>query len=108
MAPIEITKENFDEIVKNSDKPIIIDLWAPWCMPCKMLSPIVDELAQDYVDKIIFGKINVDDAAEMAAELSVMNIPVLIFFDKKEEKARLTGLMSKEAIEAKIQECFSI
>ena len=108
MAAIEITKETFDEIVKNSDKPVIIDLWAPWCMPCKMLSPILDATAQEYEDKIVIGKINVDDSADVAADLSVMNIPVLIFFDKGEEKGRLTGMVSKEAIDDKITECFKI
>ena len=82
----------------------MVDLWAEWCMPCKMLSPVVDEIAKDYKDKINVAKLNVDDHPELATQLSVMNIPTLIFFKAGKEEDRIVGVKSKEDIEAKIQE----
>ena len=103
---IEITKANFETTVLKSTRPVIIDLWAEWCMPCKMLEPVLDEFANEYKEKIDVVKINVDESPELATELSVMNIPTLIFFKDGEEITRMVGINTKENIEKKIKEFF--
>ena len=103
---IEITKDNFQTKVLKSERPLILDLWAEWCMPCKMITPILDEIANDYKGRIDIAKINVDEHPELATELEVMNIPTLIFFENGKETGRLTGLNTKEYIEKKIEEFF--
>ena len=76
MSAVTITKDNFQQEVINSDKPVLLDFWAPWCGPCKMVSPIIDEIA-DEVFTLKVGKINVDEQQELAAEFKVMSIPTL-------------------------------
>ena len=103
---LEITKDNFENKVLKAERPVIIDLWAEWCMPCKMIVPTLNEIANDYKGKIDIAKINVDEYPELATDLSVMNIPTLIFFKDGKEKGRLTGVNTKEYIEKKIEEFF--
>lgn len=102
----EITKDNFESKVLKAERPLIIDLWAEWCMPCKMIAPTLDKIADDYRGEIDIAKINVDEYPELATDLSVMNIPTLIFFKDGKEKGRLTGVNTKEYIEKKIKEFF--
>lgn len=99
---LNITKENFESGVLKSDKPVMVDFWAPWCMPCKIIAPAVEEIAGRMSDKVKVAKANVDDSPELATELSVLNIPTLIFFKGGREVSRLIGVNSKEAIENKI------
>ncbi|MDD4201838.1 MAG: thioredoxin [Candidatus Omnitrophica bacterium] len=106
MAIIEINKDNYEEIVKRAEKPVLIDLWAPWCMPCKMLSPVIDQISEQYEGKIIVAKVNVDDSPEIASELAVLNIPTLIFFKNGQEQGRSSGMLTKEALEFHIEEYF--
>jgi thioredoxin 1 len=101
---LEITKENFEKEVLKSDKPVLVDFWAPWCMPCKIIAPAVEKLAEEMKGTINVGKSNVDESPEMATDLSVLNIPTLILFKGGREVARIIGVNSKEAIEAKIRE----
>jgi thioredoxin 1 len=103
---IEITKDNFEAAVLKSTRPVIIDLWAEWCMPCKMIEPVLNEIANEHKEKIDIAKINVDEHPELATELSVMNIPTLIFFKDGQEVARIIGVNTKEYIEKKIEELF--
>lgn len=102
----EITKDNFDKEVANAKLPVIIDFWAEWCMPCKILSPVIDEAAEDFAGKITVGKINVDEDAELASELMVMNIPTLVFFKDGKEVGRSVGILSKRELLKKIEEAF--
>ncbi|NQT23124.1 MAG: thioredoxin [Candidatus Omnitrophica bacterium] len=104
----EITNDNFETKVLKSEKPIMIDLWAEWCMPCKMLTPVIEEIAEEYKGRVDVAKVNVDDSPELATELSVMSIPTLIFFKKGKEAGRLTGVNTKEYIIGKIKEFFSL
>ena len=97
MAVIEITKENFEAEVVKSDKPVLLDFWAPWCGPCRMLSPIVDEIAEER-DDIKVCKVNVDDAGELAAQFGVTSIPTLILLDKGEVKATSIGYKPKKDV----------
>jgi len=75
---MNITKNNFEQEVLHSDKPVLIDFWAPWCGPCRMLSPVISEIAEEYGDKIKVCKVNVDDEGELAASFNVMSIPTLV------------------------------
>jgi thioredoxin 1 len=100
---LEITKENFEKEVLKSDKPVLIDFWAPWCMPCKIIAPTVEKLAEELKEKIRVAKSNVDESPDIATDLSVMNIPTLVLFKGGKEVSRMIGVNSKEAIEAKIK-----
>lgn len=99
----EITKSNFEKEVANSKEPVLIDFWAPWCMPCKIIAPAVEELAKDLKGKVKVFKTNVDDSPELATELSILNIPTLLLFKGGKEVSRMVGVNSKEAISAKIK-----
>ena len=103
---VSISKDNFQAKIINSERPIVVDFWAEWCMPCKMIAPVLDEIANDYSGKVDVGKINVDEDPELATELSVMNIPTLIFFKGGKEAGRIVGVNTKEYIEKKIEEFF--
>jgi thioredoxin 1 len=100
---VEVTQENFEKEVLGSDKPVLIDFWAPWCMPCKIIAPAVDKIAEELKGQIKVMKSNVDEAPDIATELSVMNIPTLVLFKEGKEISRMIGVNSKEAIEAKIK-----
>ena len=78
MSEMNITKNNFEQEVLHSDKPVLIDFWAPWCGPCRMLSPVISEIAEEYGDKVKVCKVNVDDEGELAASFNVMSIPTLV------------------------------
>ncbi len=93
---IEINSQNFEEVVVNSDKPVLVDFWAPWCGPCRMMGPIVDEIGDEYKDKIVVGKINVDDEMDLAQQYRVTSIPAFCLFEKGELKTKVVGGRTKE------------
>ena len=97
MAEVKITQENFEKEVINSAIPVIVDFWAPWCGPCRMLSPTVEEIAKSATDFKV-GKINVDDEDELAAQFGIMSIPTLIVFRNGEPVRQSVGVQSKAAI----------
>ena len=92
MAVINITKENFAQEVLHSEKPVLLDFWASWCGPCRMLSPVVDEVAEERTD-VKVGKVNVDEEGELAMRYGVMNIPTVILFKNGREIDRKVGVM---------------
>lgn len=92
-----ITKDNFESEVLKSDKPVLVDFWAAWCGPCKMLSPVIDEIADERSD-IKVGKINVDEQPELASQFAVMSIPTLIVFKNGEIANKAIGVQPKDAI----------
>ncbi|MFA5143339.1 MAG: thioredoxin [Candidatus Omnitrophota bacterium] len=100
---LEVTKENFEKEVLRSDKPVLIDFWAPWCMPCKIIAPAVERLSEEMKAEAKIMKANVDEVPEIATELSILNIPTLVLFRGGKELARMIGVHSKEAIENKIR-----
>ena len=92
-----VTNTNFQELIEG-DKPVMIDFWATWCGPCRILSPTVDEIADEYADKITVAKCNVDDAEEIAMQYRIMSIPTLIFLKNGEVVDKRVGVVSKDEI----------
>lgn len=103
MATIEITKQNFETEVLQSDKTVVLDFWAPWCGPCRMVGPVIEELSQEYTG-IKFAKLNVDEETEIAEQYSIMSIPTLILFKNGEVVKRLRGARGKEELKEWIEE----
>jgi len=101
---IELTDATFDKTVHNSDLPVLVDFWAPWCGPCKMMVPIVEEIAEEYVDKAIICKLNTDDARDSAMEFGISAIPTLILFKDGQVQQKWVGLKSKKDLAAAIDE----
>lgn len=97
MASLHITKENFESEVINSDKTVLVDFWASWCGPCKMIGPIVEEVSEEVTDAKIC-KVNVDEQPDLASRFKVMSIPTLIVFKDGKEVKKSTGLISKSEI----------
>ncbi|MEH0022145.1 MAG: thioredoxin [Desulfobacter sp.] len=96
---IDLTDESFEELLKTSDKPVMVDFWAPWCGPCKAISPTVEALAKDYGDKMVFAKVNVDDNPLSPSKFGVQAIPTLIFFKNGDVAEQITGMVAKEKLE---------
>ena len=103
MAVLQLTEKNFDAEVLKSTVPVLVDFWAEWCGPCKMISPIVDEIAQDLQGKLKVGKVNVDEVQELAAQYNVMSIPTLLIFKQGKIIEQIIGAMGKDQLMAKIK-----
>ncbi|MEE9499815.1 MAG: thioredoxin [Candidatus Omnitrophota bacterium] len=100
---LEVNSDNFKTEVLNSNIPVLVDFWAEWCMPCRMVTPIIDELSKDYKGKIKFVKVNVDSNTQLATDLQILSIPVLILFKKAKEIKRIQGANPKSVIQKEIE-----
>ena len=100
---IVVNDSNFEEVVLKSELPVMVDFWAEWCGPCKMMLPIVEEAATEYAGKLVVAKVDVDSSPGTAARFGIRNIPTILFFKNGEEVDRITGAVSKHKIEEAIE-----
>jgi thioredoxin 1 len=100
--PVEISEDKFAEMVLKAKTPALVDFWAPWCGPCKMVAPLVDELANEYEGKIAFLKVNVDDNPQIAGQYGVMSIPTLIIFKNGQPVSNIVGFRPKAELKKNI------
>jgi thioredoxin 1 len=102
MSEVTLTTENFDTTVLQSSKPVLVDFWAPWCGPCKIVGPVVTELAGE-MDTAVIGKLNVDEFSEIAQRYNILSIPTFIIFKGGQVVDQFSGSMNKEALKDKIE-----
>jgi thioredoxin 1 len=100
--PVELTDSNFDEVIKSEDKPVLVDFWAEWCGPCKMIAPVVNELASDYEGKAVIGKVDVDANPSISAKYGIRSIPTLLVFKNGEIVDKQVGAVNKGVLSQKL------
>ena len=103
MAELKITRENFENEVMKSDIPVLIDFWAPWCGPCRMMGPIIEQLAEEYEGKAKVGKVNVDEEDELSQAFGVMSIPTIVLVKDGKVVKQAVGARPKTEVEAMLQ-----
>lgn len=99
---LEITDQSFQEMVLNSDKPVLVDFWAVWCGPCRTLGPIIEEVATDFEGRAIVGKVDVDNNQQVSVDYGIRNIPTVLIFKNGEVVDKIVGVASKEVIAEKL------
>lgn len=99
---LEVNTDSFKKEVLTSTIPVLVDFWTEWCMPCRLISPVLEELSQDYNEKVKFTKVNVDDNTQLATDLQILSIPALILFKNGKEVTRIMGANTKEYIKREI------
>ena len=100
---LDVNRDNFDEEVLNFDGRVLVDFWAEWCGPCRMVSPIIDELAQEYEGRVTIGKMNVDENDDVVGRFGIRNIPTVIFFKNGEMVDKIVGATSKDKFKEKVE-----
>lgn len=103
-----VEDSNFQNFVLESDVPVVVDFWAPWCGPCRMVSPIVEELSREYINKVRFAKMNTDDNETTTVQFGIQSIPTLIIFKQGQEVNRLVGFAPKEQLKRQIDRSLSM
>ena len=99
--PIVVTDANFEQLVLNSTLPVVVDFWAPWCAPCRLIAPILNELASEYAGRLVVAKVNTDDDQRYASQFGILGAPTLIIFKNGKEVDRLIGAMRKPHYQAR-------
>jgi thioredoxin 1 len=99
---VTLTQENFDKEVLQSSQPILVDFWAEWCGPCKMMAPVLDELAQEYDGRVRIGKVNIDEFQTLAGQYGIQSIPTLLLFQKGQVADQVVGLRSKRDLKSRL------
>jgi len=107
MATTDVSEKDFEAKVIKSEKPVMVDFWAPWCGPCRMAEPVIEELSEEYADKINVVKVNIDENQQLAQKYSVMSIPTTIIFRGGEEVGREIGFAGKKGFEEAIKKATS-
>ena len=105
-ASITVDESTFESEVLNSERPVLVDFWAPWCGPCRLVSPVVESIGAAHADKIDTAKVNTDENQQLAMRYSIFSIPTLIVFKDGREAARLVGFMPQEAMEQRLSQFF--
>ncbi len=102
MSEQTFTQDNFDTSVLQAEKPVLVDFWAPWCGPCKLMSPVIEELAEE-TEEVIIGKVNVDENADIAQRYNILSIPTFIVFKGGQVVEQFSGAMNKEQLKEKLE-----
>ena len=101
--PVAIDDANFAEVVLQAKTPVLVDFWAPWCGPCRMVAPVVDELAEEYEGRVSFGKVNVDENSKIASQYGIMSIPTLILFKDGKPVSNIIGFRPKDELKQNLE-----
>ena len=101
--PVVIDDANFAKVVLQAKTPVLVDFWAPWCGPCRMVAPVVDELAKEYDGRVSFGKVNVDDSPKIASQYGIMSIPTLILFKDGKPVSNIIGFRPKDELKQNLE-----
>lgn len=99
---MEISEQNFDEVVSKAELPILVDFWAPWCAPCRQLSPILDEIAEELDGKLLLGKVNIDEQQSLAMRFGIMTIPTMMLFKDGDVVSTLVGARPKQDVKSEL------